>query len=158
RPIAFCQGDALTAPSAELTCYRLKHVRGGRRFPRRAVTVVDAAGETLLRASRSRAVCLPAGGARVFRLARTFTDPVAPPDPGFGVGLAGVDGRVVIGSPFDSSAPFGTTFVFDGASGALERSLCCGFRFFGLDVAAAGGGQVLVTTVDEESYLYDPRT
>jgi len=158
RPIAFCQGDALTAPSAELTCYRLKHVRGGRRFPHRAVTVADGAGETLLRTSRSRTVCLPSDGSRVFRLARTFTDPVAPADSGFGFGLAGVDGRVVIGSPFDVSAASGTTFVFDGASGAFERPLCCGFRFFGLDVADAGGGQVLVATVDDESYLYDPRT
>ncbi len=157
RPVRFCQGDALTAPGAQLTCYRLKHQRGARQSARRTVAVTDDAGNTPLRVARARTVCLPSDGSRIFRLAQTFTDPTPPADPDFGISVAGVDGRVIVGAPRDLSFT-GGVHVFDGITGALQRTLCCGFRFFGLEVAAAGNGEVLVSTVDDESYLYDVAT
>jgi cysteine-rich repeat protein len=157
RPVALCQGDALTAPAAQLTCYRVKLQGRAPRSARRTVAVSDAAGETPLVVRRVRTVCLPSDGSRIFRLAHRFTDPTPPVELDFGTSIAGVGGRVVVGAPNDAGYR-GGVHVFDGTTGALQRTLCCGFRFFGIDVAAAGNGQVLVSTVDDNSYLYDVAT
>jgi cysteine-rich repeat protein len=156
RPTTFCQGDGLTAPAAQLTCYRVKPAPGAGHAGHRRVTVDDATGTRLLSTSRERRLCLPSTGSRVFRLAHTFTDPVPPGDANFGAYVAGAAGRVLIASPSEFGNNLrGAVFVFSGETGALEHTLSRGLRGFGSGVADGGGGELLVGAVDDNQYLYD---
>jgi cysteine-rich repeat protein len=156
RPVRVCLGDGLTAPQAELTCYRLRVPLGFRRGLRRTTTV----GDTVLRTGRMRTVCLPSEGATQVQHEYSLTDPT--PNSfgsggGFGFSAAIAGDRVVVSEP-GQHVPQVHRFV--AATGAYQgtRSIAAEGRAFGNDLADAGRGEVLVSSIDDHALLLDAAT
>ncbi len=102
-------------------------------------------------------------------LLRTFQNPTADPGDEFGFAVAVVGATVVVGAPFDDTAgpDAGAVYVFDGASGALRRTLVnpapANSTRFGWAVAAVGPNIAIGAPTDSGTgggtvYLYDGGT
>src|SRR5882672_2092451 len=87
-------------------------------------------------------------------LLQTFTNPTPADYDLFGQTVAGVNGEVLVGAPFDDTAAgnAGAAYLFDAASGALLRTFTSprarAGDFFGSSVAGVGGNVLVGAPFD----------
>lgn len=156
-PIAVCLGDRLTAPLAELTCYRARTVRAARRRH----VVQDTAGTATVEIGSWRTLCLPADGSRIVRRGETLRDPTpnAVSEGGFGYAAAVSGGRVVVSEPGGPSPFQGSQHRFAENGQHLGATVApWASRVVGSDVTDAGRDEVVVASMDDDAYLMSVRT
>jgi cysteine-rich repeat protein len=152
RPVAVCLGDGLTQPAAELTCYRARATRP----PRRDDTVADTVATTDVQMGAWRTLCLPSDGSRIIRRRATLRDgtPNVVSEGGFGYAAAVSGGRIVVSEPAGPTAFQGSQHRFAADGSFLGVTVApWASRVVGSDVTDAGGGAVVVASMDDDAWL-----